>query len=155
MKSIPKISLLVLGLLSILIGIIFYAGGYSGSIQSGTKTIDVPTYTNVLIFWAYILIGLSIAITLILVGVKFFKKFASDVKSGLKSLATIALLAAIFLVTFLFGSAEKIEIIGYKGTDNEGFWAQFSDMCMYSIYTFIIGTFVTIIAVNVYKQIKK
>ncbi len=155
MKSIPKISLLVLAILSVIIGIVFYAGGTSGSLTAGTDSFDIPTYTNSLILWAYALVILSVILALTLVVLNFIGKMKNDAKGGVKSIIAIAGLALVLVITFIIGSNETMEIIGYEGTDNGGFWAKFSDMCLYSVYTLIVGAFVTIIAVNTFKQIKK
>jgi hypothetical protein len=155
MKSIPKISLWVLAALSVIVGIFFYVGGISGTLTAGTDSFDIPTYTNMLVVWTYILLILAVVLTLAMVTVKFIAKMGSDSKSGIKAILSIVGLVVVLLITFLVGSTEPIEIIGYEGADNGGFWSQFSDMCLYSIYVLIIGAFLTIVAVNVFKQIKK
>lgn len=155
MKSIPKISLLVLAILSVLIGIIFYVGGTSGSLEAGTDSFDIPAYTDFLLIWSYVLVILSVVLALALVVLNFISKMKNKATSSMKPLIAIGVLGIVLLITFLIGSKEAVQIIGYEGTDNVGFWAQFSDMCLYSIYTLTIGAFLTIIAVNVFKQIKK
>ena len=76
MKSIPKISLLSLAVLSVIVGVLFYVGGDStDSIQSGAKSLPIPNYTNTLMFWAYILLLISVLITLGVVIYKFISKY--------------------------------------------------------------------------------
>ena len=51
------------------------------------------------------------------------------------SLYVLAGSIIVLVITWFMGSAEKIDIIGYDGTDNQGVWAQISDMFLYSLYT--------------------
>ena len=37
-------------------------------------------------------------------------------------------------VCWFLGSPEKVEILGYEGTSNVGFWSQAADMLIYSVY---------------------
>jgi hypothetical protein len=155
MKSLPKISLWVLFGLSLLIGLLFYFGGNSGSIQSGGEAIEMPTYVNPLIYWAYFLIILAIAITIGFLVIQFILKLKDDSKAALKSLVALVGVALLIIVSFFLGSSEPIQITGYEGTDNSGFWAQFTDMCLFSMYALVTVAFLSIFAVGLFKQVKK
>lgn len=155
MKSIPKIALLTLGALSLIIGILFYVGGTSGSIEVGGDSIDVPTYTETLIVWSYILIGLTLFFTLGAVVLQFVEKVKKDSKSAIKSVAAVAALVVILLISFAVGTSEIMTIVGYEGTDNSGFWAQFSDMCLNSMYFLIGVAALAAVGSSVYGYIRK
>jgi hypothetical protein len=155
MKSIPKISLLVLGILSLIIGVLFYVTGENGSIEVGGETIGVPVYTDALIYWTYFLMVLSVVVTLGILLFQYFVSIKTDPKTAVKSLIAVGFLALILVISYFAGSADKMEIVGYEGTDNSGFWAQFTDMCLYSMYTLMGAAFVAIIGTGVYKQIKR
>ena len=49
------------------------------------------------------------------------------------------------LVCWFLGSPEKIHIVGYEGTDNEGAWAQLADAVIYACYFLIVATLGTMI----------
>jgi hypothetical protein len=48
-----------------------------------------------------------------------------------------------------------MDIIGSEGTDNGGFWAQFTDMCLYTVYTLGVIAALAIVGSYIYKIIKK
>ena len=50
------------------------------------------------------------------------------------SLEVLAGSIILLVITWFMGSPEKLEIISYEGTDNVGFWAQATDMFLYSLY---------------------
>ena len=54
----------------------------------------------------------------------------------------------------MIGSPEKISIIGYEGTDNFGFWAQFTDMIIYATYALFIAIIGTIAGAGIYTKLK-
>ena len=50
---------------------------------------------------------------------------------------------------------EKLDIIGYEGTDNQGFWAQLSDMMIYACYALVAGVVGCIVWGAIYTRVKK
>jgi len=78
--------------------------------------------------------ALTLFITLFMALMGYVKSLISSPISAIKSLIPIALFVLIFVVAWNLGTGEKMSIIGYEGTENEGFWAQFSDMMIYAIY---------------------
>lgn len=155
MKSISKISLLVLLILSVIIGIVFYAAGSSGSIEVGGESLDIPTYTETLMNWAYFLMGLTVFVTLVSAVMQYIQTIKVNPKNAIKSVVSVGLLIVVLLVSFFVGSGEKMDIIGYEGVDNEGFWAQFSEMCLYSMYVLVAIALLAIVGTSVFKKIKK
>lgn len=153
-QRISTLTVLILGIISVVLVALIYFGGNAESIVVGEESIPVPKFTDALIYWMYFLAVLTVAITLILTVVGFVKKLVDNTSSALKTLIPFALFALIFIVSWLLGSADKISIIGYEGTENVGFWAQFSDMMIFSIYTLFVAIIVTIVGSGVYKAIK-
>jgi hypothetical protein len=153
-EKISKFSLLILGIISVILVVLMYLGGNTDSMTIGEESLTVPKFTDALLYWSYFLVVLSIAITLLLTIYGFVKKLTESPMDALKSLIPLAIFAAIFIIAWFFGSTEKISIIGYEGTENEGFWAQFSDMLIYSIYVLFIGIAVTIVGSGIYKSAK-
>ncbi|MDD3078587.1 MAG: hypothetical protein PHH37_05740 [Paludibacter sp.] len=156
-KIIEKISgmtVLVLGLISVVLVALIYFGGNATPLTVGEEQLAVPKFTDALIYWAYFLIGLTIAITVLLTIVGFVKKFIENPGSAAKTLIPLVLFVVIFVVAWLLGSPQKINIIGYEGTENVGFWAQFTDMIIYSVYTLFIVLALTIIGTGIYRKLK-
>ena len=150
----PQILAYVLGLLSALIVVMIYAGGNAESLEVGGELLTVPKYTDTLLYWSYFLIGLIVVITLLLIVLGFVKSLVANPLSAIKSLIPLIIFVLIFVVAWSLGSAEKITIIGYEGTENEGFWAQFTDMVIYASYTLFAAVVLAIFGARVYTSLK-
>lgn len=152
-----KILGLSLVLLSFVLLIAFFAtfGEGSGMIDSAAgEAIRVPLMTDVVLYWVYALFAVAIVVSVAAALFVFIKSLISNPASALKSLIPIVLFAGIFVVSFIFGSSEKMSIIGYEGTQNEGVWAQVADMFLYTVYTLIVLIVVAIAGSRLYTALK-
>lgn len=154
LQRISTLTVLILGIISVVLVALIYFGGNAESITVGEESLTVPRFTDALLYWTYFLVVLTVAITLLLTLVGFVKKLIENPASALKTLIPFALFALVFIVSWLLGSPDKISIIGYEGTENVGFWAQFSDMMIFSIYTLFVVIIVTIVGSGIYKALK-
>ncbi|HRZ96366.1 MAG TPA: hypothetical protein P5084_02325 [Paludibacter sp.] len=152
--NISRMTIYVLGLISIVLVALIYFGGNAESLSVGEDTLTVPKFTDPLLYWCYFLVILAIGITLLLTLIGFVKKLIENPAAGIKSLIPIALFVVIFVVAWLLGSPDKVSIIGYEGTDNVGFWAQFTDMIIFAIYALFIGLALTIAGSAIYSKLK-
>ena len=152
--NISKFTILVLGIISVILVALIYFGGNAESLIVGEDSLTVPKFTDTLIYWCYILIALTICITLGFSLFGFVKKLIESPKDGVKSLAVIAVFVVLFIVAWMIGSPEKISIIGYEGNDNFGFWAQFTDMIIYATYALFIAIIGTIDGTGIYTKLK-
>jgi hypothetical protein len=75
----------------------------------------------------------------------FCRQWKADKKKAMFSLCVLIAFVLLFVICWFLGSPEKIQIIGYEGTDNQGFWAQLSDMMMYASYALVCGVIIAII----------
>lgn len=154
-EKIPGIAALVLVVVSILLVLLVYVGGNADSILNGAgEELTVPKFTDALLYWTYALVIATLFITLFMAGLGFIKSMVSNPASALKSLIPIALFVLIFVVAWSLGSGEKLNIIGYEGTENVGNWARFSDMMVYSIYALLIAVILTIVGSSIYTKLK-
>ena len=153
-QRISTFTILGLGLISVVLVALIYFGGNAESLTVGEDTLTVPKFTDPLLYWSGFLIVLTIGITLVLTLWGFIKQLIDNPVSALKSLIPLVLFAIIFIVSWFLGSAEKIDIIGYEGTDNVGFWAQFTDMLIYSITALFVAIALTIVGSGIYKSLK-
>lgn len=153
-EKVSGFSVLILGLVSVVLVALMYLGGNAESLMVGEEALTVPKFTDPLLYWSYFLLVLIVVITIGFTLVGFVKQLIETPKSALKTLIPIALFAIIFVTSWFLGSSEKISIIGYEGTENEGFWAQFSDMIIYSCYTLFVALVATIIGSSIYKKLK-
>lgn len=153
LNKLPNLSLWILFAISIVVSVLFWVGG-SEEVVINNNPWDQPFYTDALLDWGYILFGLAILITIIVTVVQFTASFKANPKKGLTSIAVVVGFIGVFVISWFLGSSEPINIIGYEGTDNSGFWAQFTDMCVFSMYILSVATLLTIIGTTVYSKIK-
>jgi hypothetical protein len=152
-----KILGISLVLISFVMLIAFFAtfGQGSGTIDSAAgEAIQVPLLTDAIIYWVYALFGIAIVVSIVAALGQFVKSLISNPASAIKSLIPILLFAGIFVVSYIMGSGEKMNIIGYEGTQNEGTWAQIADMFLYTVYTLIVLIILAIAGSRVYTALK-
>lgn len=145
-KMIPKISLWVLLALGIAVIAAFFLGGSSGTLEVAGDFLNVPRFSDLFIGWIYILLGIAILITLCVMIVKLASDFRYNPKRAIRSLCVVVGAIVLCIICWLMGSPEKLHIIGYEGTDNEGFWAQLADAVMYLVYILFAATIIAVIA---------
>ena len=159
MKNYDKISkyaLWVLMALGIIASAIFFLGGdQQEGYEVAGDVLAVPNYTNLFLFTNYLFFCLVLLVTLCFVCVGFINKFKQDRKKAISTLCVLVAFVLLFVVCWFIGSPDKLEIIGYEGTDNEGFWAQLSDMMMFACYALMCGVIGTIIWGAIYTRVKK
>ncbi len=152
--NIVGVSLVVI---SFLLLIAFFA-----TMGMGATTIDstagealhVPLLTNTLFTWIYILFAATIVVTIVAALYQFVKSSIATPGAALKSIIPILLFAGIFIVSFFLGSGERMDIIGYEGTQNMGFWAQATDMFLYTVYTLLVLVIISIAGTKLFTMFK-
>lgn len=144
-KLLPKITLWVLMLLGIVATIMFFAGGSNGSLEVAGDFLDIPRFTDLFLIWSYILLGIVILVTLGVVITEFVKNCKYDKRRAIRTSVVVLGFIALVLVCWFLGSPEKVNIIGYEGTDNVGAMAQMSDAIIYLCYILFAATICTLI----------
>ena len=144
-KMLPKVTLWVLLALDIVMIALFFLGGSNGSLEVAGDFLNIPRFTNAFLIWVYILLGLVILITLAVVVVDFANNWKTNRRKAYTTLGVVAGFVLLACVCWFLGSPEKINIIGYEGTDNEGAWAQLADAVIYACYFLFIATIGTMI----------
>ena len=144
-KLLPKIALWSLLALGIVFIAMFFLGGSNGSLEVAGDFLDIPRFTDAFLVWVYILVGLVVLITFAVVVVEFANNWKTNRRKAYMTLGVVCGFAALALICWFLGSPEKIDIIGYEGTDNEGVWAQVSDAVIYACYALVIATLGTMI----------
>lgn len=144
-KLLPKITLWVLMLLGIVATIMFFAGGSNGSLEVAGDFLDIPRFTDLFLIWSYILLGIVILVTLGVVITEFVKNCKYDKRKAIRTSIAVLGFIALVLICWFLGSPEKVNIIGYEGTDNVGAMAQMSDAIIYLCYILFAATICTLI----------
>ena len=154
-KLIPKVTLLVLMVVGILAAAMFFLGGSEGSLEVAGDFLNIPRFTNVLLCWIYVLVALVILVTFGFVIAKLVETFKVDPKRGLTSVGVVLGAVALCALCWVLGSPEKVEILGYEGTDNVGSMARMSDAIMYLVYILTASTVAALVWGVVYTKVKK
>lgn len=154
-EKIPAITGLVLVFVSIAVVVLTYVGGNTDPILNAAgEEMSVPKFADSLLYWTYFLFIASVLITIIVALVSYGKTFAVNPKAALKSLIPIIGFVLIFVIAWNIGSSERISIIGYEGTENEGVWTKFTDMVLYSTYTLFVLILAAIVGSRIYTSLK-
>ncbi len=154
-KLIPKITLLILLAVSVVFTVMFFAGGSNGSLEVAGDFLDIPRFTELLLDWTYILVGIVCLVTLGVVIWEFIKNCKYNKPKAVRSLVTVIGFVVLMLICWFLGSPEKLEIIGYEGTDNVGFMAQMTDALLYLTYILTAATICALIGGVIYTKCKK
>ena len=154
-KLFPKVTLWVLMVVGIVATALFFLGGSEGSLEVAGDFLDIPKFTNALLFWIYALVVLVILVTFGFVIAKLVETFKVDPKKGLVSVGVVLGAVALCALCWVLGSPEKIEILGYEGTDNVGNMARMSDAIMYLVYILTASTVAALVWGVVYTKVKK
>ena len=154
-KLVPKVTVWVLMLVGILAAVMFFVGGSEGSLEVAGDFLNIPKYTDLLLYWNYVLVAVVILATFGFVIAKLVETFKVDPKKGLTSVGVVLAAVAVCALCWFLGSPEKIEILGYEGTDNVGTMAQMTDAIMYLVYILIVATVAALAWGVVYTKIKK
>lgn len=139
----------------IAIAIFFLGGNQAEGLEVAGDILNIPNYTNLFLITNYIYFALVLLVTLFFVIMGFVALAKHDIKKALTALGIVLAIVLLFVICWFLGSPEKINIIGYDGTDNEGFWAQLSDMMIYMTYILLVATLGVIAWGAVYTRIKK
>ena len=154
-KLIPKVTILVLMLLGILAAVMFFAGGSEGSLEVAGDFLNIPKFTDLLLYWIYVLVGLVILVTFGFVLAKLIATFKVDPKAGIRSVLVVLAAVGLIALCWFLGSPEKVEILGYEGTDNVGNMARMSDAIMYLVYILTASTVAALVWGVIYTKVKK
>lgn len=154
-KLIPKITLYILLAVSVVFTIMFFAGGANGSLEVAGDFLDIPRFTDLLLDWTYVLFGIVCLVTIGVVLWEFVKNCKYNKPKAIRSLVTVIGFVVLMLICWFLGSPEKLEIIGYEGTDNVGFMAQMTDALLYLTYILTAVTICALIGGVIYTKCKK
>ena len=142
-----------------LVGIVatalFFLGGSEGSLEVAGDFLDIPKFSDVFLYWIYALVVLVILTTFGFVLAKLVETFKVDPKAGVRSILVVLAAVGLCALCWFLGSPEKMEIIGYEGTDNVGNMARLSDAMMYLVYILTAATIAALVWGVIYTKVKK
>lgn len=155
-QNVSGTALLVMLLLSVVVVAMFFLGGETPMEQRlvADTSLSEPAQTDLLIYWMYILFGVTVAVTLVAALYQLVTGFIDSPKTTLKSLLGVVLLVVIMIVSWAIGSGEPLVMPGYEGTENVPFWLKLTDMFLYSIYILMGITVLLIVGFGITKKFK-
>ena len=154
-KLFPKVTLWILLALGIIASVMFYVGGSAGSLEVAGDFLDISKFTDMFLTWIYLLVAMVVLVTFGFVIAKFVETYKVDKKKAITSLGVIVAGVLLCVLCWVLGSPEKMEIIGYEGTDNVGNMARMADAIMYLVYILTAATVVSLVWGVIYTKVKK
>lgn len=135
----------------VVLGLFFFGGDAQGDAVLANVDSEMwqPANTDALLYLNYLLF----AVAGIAAVISFFHFLVSNPKASMGSLYVLAGSIIVLVVTWFMGSPEKLEIISYEGTDNVGFWAQATDMFLYSLYALFTVAIVCMLLGGIKKKL--
>lgn len=112
------------------------------------------SFSDLFLGWAYVLFAIAFCLVIIFSVIGFVKNFKDAPKKAVRTLVVLIVLVAVFVISWACGSADELKIVGYDGGQNVGFWAQFSDMIIFTAYTLVCATVVALIGSIIYSKVK-
>lgn len=114
-----------------------------------------PANTDLIMYWMYFLLALAVVATLWSAVKSFGSELKSSPKSAMQGLASIVGLLAVLAISWILGSSEPMDILGYDGTDaSDPFWLKLTDMFIISVYILMGGLVVLVLGFGVINKLK-
>lgn len=141
----------ILAITIIVAGLFFFGGEDPNPL---VPDMSQPVYTDSLIYLMYVLLGITIVITLAAAVYQFVMNFIDSPKAAIKSLASIIVLVGLLIVTWAAGSEQALVMPGYDGAENVPFWLKLTDMFLYTIYIMMAVLTLLILGFGIAKKFK-
>lgn len=138
------ISIVVLGL--------FYFGGQAAPEDLVAGDLDQPRFTDLILYWSYFLLGITVVVLIGFAIVDFFRKLKENPKRALSGLLVLLVLVALLVITYFIGDGTLLNIPGYTGSDNVPPMLKMTDMWLYSSYFMLVVTLLAMIVLPIFKR---
>jgi heme/copper-type cytochrome/quinol oxidase subunit 2 len=144
---------LIIGvIISLAVMALFYLGGQVPAQEKIVADMSQPKFTDIVLYWAYTLLVITIAVLVIFALVSFLKQLKNAPKNAMSGLLAILALVALLVVAFIAGDGSLLNIPGYDGTDNQPRTLKITDMWLFSSYVMLVLTFLAIIVLPLFKR---
>ncbi len=140
----------------VLIGLFFLAGNVQPEQQYAELVgLTEPTFTDALLYWVYILLGLTVLAVFIFSIYGFINNFMHNRKKAINSLVTLLIFAVLLIIAYSIGDGEPLNILGYEGPDNVKGMLKLTDMWLYTIYILMALTILAMLISPLINRIGK
>lgn len=148
---ISKWTLLVLLVVSIAVCLAFFVGGVEIDV-AGNK---VYANTDLMLYWGYALVILTLVVTLIFSITSLIQGFRNNPKKTLQSLLVFVLLIVILGISYALGDGTPMSVNDDSAKFNTPGWLKTIDMCLYTAYTLVGLIIVAVIWGSISKRLAK
>ncbi|NLX80312.1 MAG: hypothetical protein GXZ03_01935 [Proteiniphilum sp.] len=131
--------------ISLVVIALFLFGGQAAADQKIVADLPQPAFTDIVLYWAYALLGVTIISLALFAVIGFFQNLKVNKKGALGSLLVLVAMAALLIITYTIGSGEILHIPGYEGPDNNPTTLKMTDMWIYSMYIMLILSIAAIV----------
>ncbi len=143
LSKISTIIQYVLLVASVVLFVLFYAGG------TGEGDADYNIFVDYNLYWGYILFLVAVAVTIVLSVINFVRNLIADPKSAVKSIGGIVAIAAVIGISYAVADGSQLFMPTYDGPDNVYGWLKFSGTILYTIYALFGIAVVALVATNI------
>jgi len=146
-------AMLITVAISAIVFSLFYFGGVDEPFNGKWKN---PTYTEEVILWFYVMLGLCV-ISMVLFGVmQFASNFQKNAKSSLITLGILASFVLLLVLAYSLGDGTPLEGINSSSQKyNVEGWLRITDMWIYTMDIMLGLAIILIIAGSVKKMMNK
>lgn len=137
---------------SVLLIVLFYVknGDINPDDPFPKQMTDFGSILNIYIYWAYLLVGLAVFVTLIFPIVNMI----ANPKSGLKTLLALAIVGGLLFLGYQLASDTVMNIPGYTGTGNVPQTLKLTGMGIYMMYFMLGGAILAMVYSSISKIFK-
>ena len=146
-NRISQVLEIALLLVAVVVALMFFAGGYF----EGT---DEPVYTNLLLNTTFALAGIAVVVTFVLSLINYIKNLFHDPKNSLKSLLGPLGIIVVIYVSSLLADGTPMDLPGYDGNSNQGYWLIAADICLFTTYAMTALTAVATLVTGTIKAFR-
>lgn len=151
-RKISSWTLLIASIISIVVLVMFYAGG----VVDPTAKDKEPIYTGFLLNWMYVLFFVTIVSTVIFAVWQFVSLLKTNPKSAVMSLVVFVLFIAMLFITYSIGDTTPLARINSDSAKfNVPFWLKVTDMWIYSTTILLVLIVLAVAAGSVKKILNK
>lgn len=129
-----SIVFLVAILITLAIIALFLFGGQVAPEQKLVADMSQPIFTDMMLYWAYILLAVTVVALILFAIFGFFNSLRTSPKSAMGGLLVLVALVAILGVSYALGSGVLLNIPGYDGPDNNPTTLKMTDMWIFAMY---------------------
>ena len=140
----------------VLIALFFLAGNVLPENQLPELVgLTEPTFTDALLYWVYILLGITILTLIVFAIFGFINSLKYNRKGALNSFITLVVFAVLLIFAYSIGDGKPLNILGYEGPDNVKGMLKLTDMWLYTIYILMSLTILAMLFSPLIKRIGK